>query len=85
MVYTFLTSFSGFSPTCPYGLIMRGVGEGTWEWGCDGKERTLEVDTFQVTRFFSISCIIKGCIQDGISVSKYEKFYLQYIRNWDSG
>ena len=29
--------------------------------------------------FFSTSCIIKGCIQDGISVSNYEKFCLLLV------
>ena len=33
MVYTFPTSFPGFSPTYPYWA--RGVGKRTWEWGWD--------------------------------------------------
>ena len=39
---------------------------------------------FSSDNVFSIWCMLKGCIQGGISVCNYEKFYLQYTRNWNS-
>ena len=45
-----------------------------------GRREPWRLILFKRQGFFSISCIIKGCIQDGISVSNYEKFYLQYYK-----
>ena len=44
-----------------------------------GRRESWRLILFKRQGFFSISCIIKGCIQNGISVSNYEKFCLLLV------